>query len=76
MNVSTTAVAANLTAVAGALMSAGLVNAVDTMQSVTIFAPNNGAFQAIGNLLPGLDKKALTDILTSVGTRLKFLDSC
>lgn len=64
MNVSTTAVAANLTAVAGALTSAGLVNAVDTMQSVTIFAPNNAAFQAIGNLLPGLDKEALTSVLT------------
>lgn len=66
MNVSTTAVAANLTAVAGALTRANLVNAVDMMQSVTVFAPSNAAFQAIGNLLPGLDMEALTSILTWV----------
>lgn len=64
MNVSTTAVAANLTALAGALMEAGLVDAIDTAQSVTIFAPNNEAFQAIGNLMPSLGKGALMDILT------------
>lgn len=63
MSVSTTAIAANLTAAAGALMRAGLVEAVDTLQSVTIFAPNNAAFQAIGNILPGLDKDTLTSIL-------------
>lgn len=64
MNVSTTAVAANLTAAAGALMSAGLVKAVDTMESVTIFVPNNAAFQGIGNILLGLDKDTLSSILT------------
>lgn len=63
MNVSTTAIAANLTAAAGALISADLVKTVDTMQSITIFAPNNAAFQAIGNILPSLDIDTLTSIL-------------
>lgn len=63
MNVSTTAIAANLTAAAGALMKAGLVKDVDSLQSVTIFIPNNSAFQAIGNLLPGLDMDALASVL-------------
>ncbi|KAI5850181.1 FAS1 domain-containing protein [Morchella snyderi] len=64
MNVSTTAIAANLTAAAGALTAADLVDTVDTAQSITIFVPNNEAFQAIGNLLPGLSNEALMNILT------------
>lgn len=63
MNVSTTAIAANLTAAAGALMAADLVETADNMQSTTIFAPNNAAFQAIGNLLPSLDIDTLSSIL-------------
>lgn len=64
MNVSTTAIAANLTAAAGALTATDLVDTVDTAQSITIFVPNNEAFQAIGNLLPTLSNEALMDILT------------
>ncbi|RPA89864.1 Fasciclin-domain-containing protein [Choiromyces venosus 120613-1] len=64
MNVSTTAIAANLTAVAGALAQANLVTTVDTLTSITVFAPSNPAFQAIGNLVGGLSNKQLASILT------------
>ncbi|RUS14589.1 FAS1 domain-containing protein [Endogone sp. FLAS-F59071] len=51
---SATAEAANLTGVVDALTTAGLVSAVDGAMGVTIFAPSNGAFQAlvasVGNL--------------------------
>lgn len=62
-NVSSTAVAANLTAVAGALTSAGLVETLDTARDVTVFAPNNEAFQRIGSALPNLTTQQLTQIL-------------
>ena len=64
MNVSTTAMAANLTSLAGALTAANLVETVDTLAGVTIFAPTNDAFKAIGNLLPNLTMEQTTDILT------------
>ncbi|KAI9787939.1 MAG: hypothetical protein M1816_007339 [Peltula sp. TS41687] len=62
-NISSTAVAANLTAVAGALESAGLVEALDTGKDLTIFAPNNEAFQRIGSALPNLTTQQLAQIL-------------
>jgi uncharacterized surface protein with fasciclin (FAS1) repeats len=62
-NDSATAVAANLTDVAGALMKANLVNTVDGLHNVTIFAPANSAFDRIGNLLPNLTTQQLTSIL-------------
>jgi uncharacterized surface protein with fasciclin (FAS1) repeats len=64
LNVSSTAIAANLTAIAGALTEANLVNTVDTLQDVTIFAPNNEAFQRIGSAIPNLTTEQLTSILT------------
>lgn len=63
-NVSTTAVAANLTSVTGALRTANLVEAVDTTPDVTIFAPNNEAFQNIGSALNNASSEDLTSILT------------
>lgn len=63
-NVSTTAIAANLTSVTGALTAANLVEAVDTTPDVTIFAPSNMAFQSIGSALGNLSTEALTSILT------------
>jgi uncharacterized surface protein with fasciclin (FAS1) repeats len=63
-NVSSTAIASNLTALAGALGQTNLVNAVDTTRDVTIFAPNNEAFQRIGSALPNLTTQQLAGILT------------
>jgi uncharacterized surface protein with fasciclin (FAS1) repeats len=62
-NISTTAIAANLTAVAGALISANLVDTVDTLSDVTVFAPSNEAFERIGSALPNLTTEQLTSIL-------------
>jgi uncharacterized surface protein with fasciclin (FAS1) repeats len=61
---SKTAVAAGLTSLAGALTSAKLVDTVDNLKDVTIFAPSNDAFGAIGSALPGLTTDQLTSILT------------
>jgi Fasciclin domain len=63
-NVSTTAVAANLTSAAGALTAAELVETVDTTPDVTIFAPNNAAFQAIGSALGNISTADLASVLT------------
>ncbi|KAL8650082.1 MAG: hypothetical protein Q9210_004033 [Variospora velana] len=62
-NVSSTAVAAGLSGVAGALARADLLDAVDSLNDVTIFAPNNSAFQAIGSALPNLTTQMLAGIL-------------
>ncbi len=63
-NVSTTAVAANLTSLVGAVTRADLVEAVDTTPDVTIFAPNNEAFQSIGSALGNITDETLTSVLT------------
>ncbi|KAI4140281.1 MAG: hypothetical protein LQ341_003901 [Variospora aurantia] len=62
-NVSSTAVAAGLSGVAGALTRAELVDTVDSLTDVTIFAPNNAAFQAIGSALPNMTTEMLAEIL-------------
>ncbi|KAL8730079.1 MAG: hypothetical protein Q9166_004278 [cf. Caloplaca sp. 2 TL-2023] len=62
-NVSSTAIAAGLSGVAGALTQAELVDTVDSLTDVTIFAPNNSAFQAIGSALPNLTMSQLASIL-------------
>jgi uncharacterized surface protein with fasciclin (FAS1) repeats len=64
VNVSTTAVAANLTSLVGALTEAELVETVDTTPDLTIFAPSNMAFQSIGSALGNVSKEDLTSILT------------
>ena len=63
MNISSTAVAANLTSAAGALMSAKLVQTLDGARDVTVFAPNNAAFQAIGSALPNMTSQEIARIL-------------
>jgi Fasciclin domain len=50
--------------VAGALTEAMLVDVVDTTPDVTIFAPSNAAFQAIGSALGNISKEDLTSVLT------------
>jgi uncharacterized surface protein with fasciclin (FAS1) repeats len=63
-NISSTAVAANLTAAVGALTRADLAMTLDEMMDVTVFVPNNEAFDAIGNLARNLSTEDLTSILT------------
>ncbi|KAK5167835.1 uncharacterized protein LTR77_007534 [Saxophila tyrrhenica] len=63
-NVSTTAIGAGLTALAGALTLTDLVDTVDGLSDVTIFAPTNAAFRAIGRTAANLSTSDLTDILT------------
>ncbi|KAL8645929.1 MAG: hypothetical protein Q9226_007075 [Calogaya cf. arnoldii] len=63
-NVSSTATSAGLSAVVGALTRAELVDTVQSLSDVTIFAPNNSAFNAIGSALPNLTMTQLASILS------------
>ena len=62
-NISYTAEQAGLSAVAGALTEANLVTALDSAMDVTVFAPNNAAFQSIGSALGNLTMMELANIL-------------
>ncbi|EXJ75671.1 uncharacterized protein A1O5_00178 [Cladophialophora psammophila CBS 110553] len=62
-NISETAIQFNLSAAAGALISADLVTTVDSLSDVTLFVPNNEAFEAIGSALPKLTTQDLASIL-------------
>jgi uncharacterized surface protein with fasciclin (FAS1) repeats len=57
------AVDSSLTALAGALTQVNLVPAVDNLKDVTIFAPSNAAFQAIGSATSALSIMQLANIL-------------
>jgi len=59
-----TAIAANLTSLAGALTATNLVSTVDGLSDVTIFAPDNAAFAAIGSAVGNLTTAQLSGILT------------
>lgn len=61
--VSSTALAANLTALAGALELANLTETVDTTEDITIFAPTTQAFEEIANVLETVDAATLTSVL-------------
>lgn len=63
-NISSTATAAGLTSLRGALNATNLVNTVDTTPNITIFAPNNAAFQAISSGLSNLTTEQITSVLT------------
>merc|ERR1711977_641037 len=63
-NISATAIESNLTAAVGALTRAELAQTVNDLQDVTIFVPDNTAFDDIGNLIGNLTTDNLTDILT------------
>ncbi|EED20781.1 conserved hypothetical protein [Talaromyces stipitatus ATCC 10500] len=63
LNVSSSAAAAGLTAVVGALQAQHLTQPLDDAKNVTIFAPSNSAFQAIGSALGNFTTNQLTDIL-------------
>ncbi|KAA8914860.1 FAS1 domain-containing protein [Sphaerosporella brunnea] len=63
MNISTTAQIVQLTSLVGALTKADLVDIVDRLAGVTVFAPTNAAFQAVGNLVSDLTPQQLGDVL-------------
>lgn len=62
-NVSTALLNANLTATIGAVQAAGVGETLTNTADLTIFAPNNKAFEAIGNLVAGLTAEELADVL-------------
>ncbi|KIX95958.1 uncharacterized protein Z520_08213 [Fonsecaea multimorphosa CBS 102226] len=62
-SISDTAAQLDLSAATGALTSANLVTTVDTLSDVTLFVPNNEAFEAIGSALPNLTTQGLSSIL-------------
>lgn len=55
---------AGLTSLRGALFAAKLDQTIDSLGNVTIFAPSNAAFQAIGSGLGSLTADQVTKILT------------
>lgn len=63
ISLSFSAVDSNLTALAGALTQTSLISAVDNLKDVTIFAPSNAAFQAIGTAAGSLTTEQLASIL-------------
>ncbi|KIW84414.1 hypothetical protein Z517_03664 [Fonsecaea pedrosoi CBS 271.37] len=62
-NISDTAIQLNLSAAVGALTNANLATAVDILSDITLFVPNNEAFEAIGSALPNLTTQDLSSIL-------------
>ncbi|KAK2015699.1 fasciclin domain-containing protein [Colletotrichum eremochloae] len=58
-----TALNTGLTSMAGALMRAGLVNDLNSLQGTTVFAPTNAAFQAIGGTAAAMEPQDLARIL-------------
>lgn len=62
-NISYSAEEAGLTAVAGALQAEDLTASIDTTPNVTVFAPDNSAFQAIDSVLGNFTTDQLTGVL-------------
>ncbi|KAF2430128.1 Fasciclin-domain-containing protein [Tothia fuscella] len=63
-SINDTLIAARLSSLAGALNATNLLGTVSGLQDVTIFAPNNAAFRAIGSALANASVETLTSILT------------
>uniref|UniRef100_A0A0D2XL60 FAS1 domain-containing protein n=1 Tax=Fusarium oxysporum (strain Fo5176) TaxID=660025 RepID=A0A0D2XL60_FUSOF len=63
MNLSGTAIAANLTAVLGPIYAAHLTDDLIGMQNITVFAPSNGAFTVIASVAGNLSDNDLQNIL-------------
>ena len=57
------AIDSNLLSLAGALTNTSLVEPVDSLKDVTIFAPSNEAFEKIGNTAAALPTTQLSQIL-------------
>jgi len=62
-NVSTALIDAKLTDAWGALNATSLLGAVDALKNVTIFAPNNSAFENIASLFQNASTSDLTKVL-------------
>ncbi|KAI0095911.1 Fasciclin-domain-containing protein [Daldinia grandis] len=62
-NVTETLSNANLTAAEGAINTANLTDSIIDTPNITIFAPNNDAFNAIGSITGNLTADQLTNIL-------------
>ncbi|KAF4460758.1 TGF beta induced ig-h3 precursor [Fusarium albosuccineum] len=62
-NLTDTAIAANLSAAAGALTQAELAAPLVNSQNITVFAPSNGAFAEIGSVVGDLSDDDLESIL-------------
>lgn len=62
LDVSSTAVAADLTAFVGGITASNLVDTLDTTPDLTIFAPSNDAFMAAGSRLGDLSTFQLAAI--------------
>lgn len=58
-----TILAANLTALAGAIDAADLLDAVSDLSDITVFAPSNDAFESIGSIFEDLSSNRLSRIL-------------
>jgi transforming growth factor-beta-induced protein len=54
----------NLTSLTDALTSANLVAALSGTDPLTVFAPDNDAFEAIADVVAGLSPEQLTQVLT------------
>ncbi|KAF4982844.1 hypothetical protein FZEAL_1636 [Fusarium zealandicum] len=63
MNLTDTAIAANLSAAAGALIQADVVSDLVATQNITVFAPSNAAFAQIGSVVGDLSDDDLGGIL-------------
>ncbi|KAF2107850.1 Fasciclin domain-containing protein [Lophiotrema nucula] len=63
LTVTDTALAANLTSLYGAVNATDLISTVNETPDLTIFAPSNEAFQAIGSALANLSTTDLASIL-------------
>lgn len=62
-NLTATLLGANLTATVGAVQQAGVGDALSAASDITVFAPSNAAFEAIGNLVAGLTADELASVL-------------
>lgn len=62
-NVTDTAVAANLSALTGAITSADLGATLADLTNITVFAPSNAAFAEIGSVVGNLSTEQLASIL-------------
>ncbi|CAG9990497.1 unnamed protein product [Clonostachys byssicola] len=63
LNLSATAIEANLTAAAGALTAANLTEPLDTATNITVFAPLNQGFSDIANILQNISSSDLSTVL-------------
>ncbi|KAK0652650.1 FAS1 domain-containing protein [Cercophora newfieldiana] len=62
-NLTTTLLASNLTAAVGALQQSHLAKTLDQQSELTVFAPNNAAFEAIGSLIADMTADDLKNVL-------------